>query len=133
MTGADSAGPYDIRPIGVIHSPYATPADAPRQGFLDEAASTLEVFEEFADALAGVAGVIRLTVVYWADQADRSASVGEDGTGAFARRGPTRPNPLSICTCTVLDVDGRRIRVSGLDAVDGSPLVDLKPALQAER
>jgi tRNA (Thr-GGU) A37 N-methylase len=89
------------------------------------------VFERYADALAGVEDVLRLTVVYWAHEADREGW--DDDTGAFARRGPTRPNPLNICTGTVLGVDGREVRLRGLDAVDGSPLVDLKPALQAER
>lgn len=91
------------------------------------------MFEAYADALVGVDDVIRLTVLYGAHDADRDRLVGDDGDGAFARRAPSRPNPVSVCTCTVLDVDGRRVRVRGLDAVDGSPLVDLKPALQAER
>lgn len=124
---------YQLRPVGVVHSPYETTADAPHQGFAAEAESELEVFETYADALAGFDDVLRATVVYWAHEADRSASGGDEGVGAFARRGPNRPNPLSICTCTVLGVDGRRIRVSGLDAIDGSPLLDVKPALQAER
>lgn len=131
MTDHDSR--YQLRPVGVVHSPYARPADAPHQGFAADAEATVEVFDAYADALAGVADVLRLTVVYWAHLADRSALAGDDGTGAFARRGPARPNPLGVCTCTVLGVEGRRIRVRGLDAVDGSPVLDLKPALQAER
>lgn len=124
---------YTISPIGVVHSPYETPADAPHQGFADDTAAELEVFADYVDGLAGIDDVLRVTVVYWAHQAERTVVATGDGDGAFARRGPTRPNPLNICTGTVLGVDGRRIRVSGLDAVDGSPLVDLKPALQAER
>jgi formylmethanofuran dehydrogenase subunit E len=120
-------------PVGVARTPYETADDAPHQGFADDAEATVEVFDEYADALAGVADVLRLTVVYWADGADRSALQGDDGIGAFARRTPNRPNPLNICTCLLLDVDGRRIRVRGLDAVNGSPVVDLKPALQSER
>lgn len=134
MTDHEERTQFPLAPIGVVHSPYATPEDAPHQGFAGDAESELEVFEKYADALAGVEDVIRLTAVYWADQADRTTGNSDDDRdGAFARRGPTRPNPLNICTCTVLDVDGRRVRVSGLDAVDGSPLIDLKPALQAER
>ncbi len=122
-----------LRPVGVARTPYATPEDAPHQGFADDAEATIEVHEPYADALAGIDDVIRLTVVYWADLADREPLRGDDGEGAFARRGPTRPNPLNICTCTLLERDGRRLRVRGLDAVDGSPVVDIKPALQAER
>lgn len=132
MTLPDSHERYELRPIGVVHSPYATPADAPHQGFADDREATVEVFEPYAAHLDGVEEVVRLTVVYWAHEADREAGSG-DGAGAFARRGPTRPNPLNICTCTVLGVEGRELRLRGLDAVDGSPLVDLKPALQAER
>lgn len=124
---------YEVVPIGQAHTPYATADEAPHQGFADNAEATLEVFEEYSDAIEGIADVLRLTVVYWADGADRSRHVGSDGTGAFARRSPNRPNPLSICICTVLGVEATRITVSGLDAVDGSPLIDLKPALQTER
>lgn len=133
MTDHDQHDQYRVTPVGVASTPYETPDDAPHQGFADDAEATVEVFETHEDALAGIEDVLRLTVVYWAHEADRSDSTGDDGTGAFARRGPTRPNPLNICTCTVLGADGRRIRVRGLDAVDGSPVVDLKPALQAER
>lgn len=121
--------------VGVAHTPYSTPADAPHQGFADDAESTIDVFDEYAEALEGLTDVVRLTVVYWADEADRSS--GRDGegadVGAFARRTPNRPNPLNICTCLLLDVEGARLRVTGLDAVDGSPVLDVKPALQPER
>lgn len=122
-----------VNTIVVVHSPYETPADAPHQGFADDLEAELEVNERYSDALEGTYEVLRLTVVYWAHLADRSRQAGDDGTGAFARRSPNRPNPLGSCTCAVLGVDGRRIRVTDLDAVDDSPLVDLKPTLQAER
>jgi tRNA-Thr(GGU) m(6)t(6)A37 methyltransferase TsaA len=128
-------------PIGVAHTPYGTPAEAPHQGFADDAEAVVEVFDAYADALTGIEEVLRATVVYWAHLADRTGLGDEGGEqsndgdrdGAFTRRGPSRPNPVSICICTVLGVDGRRLRVSGLDAVDGSPVLDIKPALQAER
>lgn len=122
-----------ITPIGVVHSPYADPADAPHQGFADDTEAEIELFADYADALGAVEDVHRLTVLYWADRADRGRLAGEDGVGAFARRTPHRPNPVSVCVCSLLDVDGRLLRVRGLDAVDGSPVVDLKPALQNER
>lgn len=122
-----------VTPVGVAHTPYGDPGDAPHQGFADDAEATVEVYEPYADGLAGVEDVVRLLVVYWADAADRESLRGDDGVGAFARRTPNRPNPLNVCTCTLLERDGRRLRVRGLDAVDGSPVVDLKPALQSER
>lgn len=125
-----------LTPVGVAHTTYSTPEEAPHQGFADDAEATVEIFDEYADALAGVEDVLRLTVVYWADEADRTTQgpEGEDAdTGAFARRTPNRPNPLNICTCLLVDVEGTRLHVTGLDAVDGSPVVDVKPALQSER
>lgn len=122
-----------VEPIGVAHTPYQTTEEAPHQGFADDADSEIEIYEAYADALAGIEDVIRLTVVYWAHLADRTRLVGTDEIGAFARRSPDRPNPLSLCTCTLLGVDGRTLRVRNLDAVDGSAVLDVKPALQTER
>jgi conserved hypothetical protein TIGR00104 len=132
---ADETAPFapTLRQVGVAHTPYETPDDAPHQGFADDAESEIEVFDEYADALAGLADAVRVTVVYWAHLADRTAEVRSDGHGPFARRSPTRPNPLSICVCTLYGIDGQTLRVGGLDAVDGSPVLDLKPSLQTER
>lgn len=124
---------FCLMPVGVAHTPYEMPDDAPHQGFADEAESTIEIFEPYADGMGGIDDVYRLTVLYWAHLADRFSLVGSDGVGAFARRSPARPNPVSVCTCTLVRRAGRSIVVSGLDAVDGSPVIDLKPALQAER
>jgi tRNA-Thr(GGU) m(6)t(6)A37 methyltransferase TsaA len=123
---------FTIQPVGEAHTPYTTPADAPHQGFADDAEATIEIFEDYADALAGIEDSIRLTVVYWAHLADRTRTVGADDVGVFARRSPDRPNPLSICTCTLYEQEGSTLRVTGLDAVDGSPVIDVKPALQSE-
>ena len=122
-----------VHPVGVAHTPYGAPADAPHQGFADDAEAEIEIFAPYADELAGIDDVVRLTVTYWAHLADRTTGERSGGPGAFARRSPNRPNPLSICTCTLRGVDGRRLRVGGLDAVDGSPVLDVKPALQTER
>ncbi|WP_338739002.1 tRNA (N6-threonylcarbamoyladenosine(37)-N6)-methyltransferase TrmO [Haloplanus salilacus] len=120
-------------PVGVAHTPYETPAAAPHQGFADDTDAEIEIFDEYADELSGIADAVRITVVYWAHMADRMSRTEPDGTGAFARRSPNRPNPLSICVCTVYDADGQRLQVGGLDAVDGSPVLDIKPSLQTER
>lgn len=121
-----------LDPVGVAHTPYETPAGAPHQGFAGDDEAVVEVFEPFEAALAGLEDVPRVTVVYWADRAERRPAT-DDGDGAFARRTPHRPNPLSICSCLRLSVDGRRVRLRGLDALDGSPVLDLKPSLRSER
>ncbi|MFC4439123.1 MULTISPECIES: tRNA (N6-threonylcarbamoyladenosine(37)-N6)-methyltransferase TrmO [Natrialbaceae] len=122
----------ELVPVGVARTPYDSPEDAPHQGFAGDAEATIEIVEPYADALDGIDDCYRLTIVYWADRADRD-SLGRDGVGAFAKRTPHRPNPLGICTCLLLDRTGLELRVRGLDALDGSPVVDVKPALQAER
>lgn len=91
------------------------------------------MFDDYADALAGIDDIVRLTVVYWGDAADRTSLTDEDGIGAFAKRTPNRTNSLNICVCTLLARDGSTLRVRGLDAVDGSPVLDRKPGLHFER
>lgn len=122
-----------LQPVGVARTPYETPAAAPHQGFADDVDAEIELFDEYTDALAGIADAVRITVVYWAHMADRTSGTESDGPGAFARRSPNRPNPLSICVCTVYGLDGQRLRVGGLDAVDESPVLDIKPSLRTER
>lgn len=117
-----------LHPIGVAHTPYQTPKDAPHQGFAGDEIAEIEVFGEYASGLVDIASVHRVTVVYWAHLADRGTF-----DGVFTRRSPNRPNPLSICACLVLGLEDRHLQVRGLDAVDGSPILDLKPTLQAER
>jgi tRNA-Thr(GGU) m(6)t(6)A37 methyltransferase TsaA len=120
-------------PVGIAYTPYETLSDAPHQGFADDAEAEIQIFDEYTDALSGIENTIRITVVYWAHLADRTEIVGEDGVGAFARRSPNRPNPLSICACTLLEIDSTILRVRGLDAVNESKVLDIKPALQTER
>jgi tRNA-Thr(GGU) m(6)t(6)A37 methyltransferase TsaA len=123
---------FTVRPVGVAHTPYETPSDAPHQGFADDTDAEIRVFDPYVDELAGIENSIRLTVVYWAHLVDTGGPVGDGDSGAFARRSPDRPNPLSICTCTLYGRDGSTLRVGGLDAVDGSPVLDIKPSLQTE-
>ncbi|RMG58617.1 MAG: tRNA (N6-threonylcarbamoyladenosine(37)-N6)-methyltransferase TrmO [Deltaproteobacteria bacterium] len=114
-------------PIGVVRAPYRTRDEAPDQGFLVEGESTIEVFPEYERGLVGIEPGIFLDVVYWMDRADRGNLWNvRKGRGIFSTRGPDRPNPLGICSVEVISVDGRRIRVKYLDALDGSLVVDLK-------
>jgi tRNA-Thr(GGU) m(6)t(6)A37 methyltransferase TsaA len=120
-------------PIGVIHSPFKAPEEAPRQGAYTEETSTLEVFEEFTPALRGLEGFAQIIVLYWADRAPRDVLKsrrherhGED-RGVFASRYPARPNPVCLSVCEVVGLEGNRIEVRGLEALDQSPLLDIKP------
>jgi tRNA-Thr(GGU) m(6)t(6)A37 methyltransferase TsaA len=122
----------ELRPIGVIRSPFRVPGDAPRQGRLSDAAAIIEIFEEFAPGLRSIEGCTHLFVLYWLDRADRTAlSATPPGTtgsrGVFATRSPHRPNPVAIGIVDLLGVKGRTLTVRGLDALDGTPLIDIKP------
>jgi tRNA-Thr(GGU) m(6)t(6)A37 methyltransferase TsaA len=122
----------EIRPIGVIRSPYRVPSDAPRQGRLSETTSSIEIFEEFAPGLTNIEQNSHLFILYWLDRADRTALFAtppgeERARGVFATRSPHRPNPIAIGIVDLLGIEGRRLTVRGLDALDGTPLLDLKP------
>ncbi|HWG92084.1 MAG TPA: tRNA (N6-threonylcarbamoyladenosine(37)-N6)-methyltransferase TrmO [Candidatus Thermoplasmatota archaeon] len=118
-----------LRVIGVVRSPFPTPLEAPRQGEFTDKESRLEIHPEYAAALDGLERHARILVVYWAHGADRSRLASAMGEGVFAGRSPHRPNPILITEVALGAREGMTLRVTGLDAVDGSPLLDLKPAL----
>lgn len=128
-----------LNPIGVIHSPYQERDQAPRQGRLSENESTLEIFPPFVDALEGVERNSHLIVLYWGDRANRETlqsrtPFSEVPVGVFASRSPNRPNPIAFCVATLVRREGDRLIVRGVDALDGSPLLDIKayaPALDS--
>lgn len=118
-----------LRVLGVIRSPFATPLDAPRQGFFTERESRLEVLPQYRAGLAGIERHRKVLVVFWAHEADRERVQYASGEGVFAGRSPHRPNPILLTEADVVSVEEWGLVVKGLDAVDGSPLLDLKPAL----
>jgi tRNA-Thr(GGU) m(6)t(6)A37 methyltransferase TsaA len=122
---------YQVKPIGVIHSPYAVPADAPRQGRLSNNEIGLEIFPEYADGLKYVETVSHIIVVYFGDRANRSVlqtktPFGDIPIGVFACRSQNRPNPLAICVADLIRREGNVLIVRGVDALDASPLLDIK-------
>ncbi len=122
--------------IGHVRSPLASRADAPRQG--DEGApdADLHLVDAVAPAMNGITVGDELLVLTWLHQGDRSTLTTRPRndptrpeTGVFATRSPDRPNPLGLHRVTVLAVEENRLHVSGLEAIDGTPVVDLKPVL----
>jgi tRNA-Thr(GGU) m(6)t(6)A37 methyltransferase TsaA len=118
--------------IGRIRTPWATRAECPRQGATDGPECRIEVFAPWAEALEGLADHERIEVVYWLHQARRDLvlqSPRHDGKprGAFALRSPVRPNPLATSLVRLVAVEGLVLVVRGLDCLDGTPLLDLKP------
>ncbi len=121
-----------LTPIGVICSPYRTPQDAPHQGRPVGQTAELEVYPPFAEGLKDVEQVTHLIVLYWCHLGNRETlqtktPFGPEIRGVFACRSPSRPNPIAFCVSELLEVRGNRLLVRGVDAVDGSPLLDIKP------
>ena len=118
----------ELQPIGTVRSPYKTPLDAPRQGEFAQREATLEIGPRFAEGLAGVEPGDRLLVVWWAHEADRATLARPGSDGVFRMRTPHRPNPICLSEVDVVAREGNALRVRGLDAIDGTPILDLKSA-----
>lgn len=144
-----SDNPYGIRPgevsaplpsefdaglyfIGRIRTPWSRREDCPKNARESDAVCTIGVDERWAPALAGLETCTHLIVLYWMDQARRDlvfqvpAHYGT-GRGTFALRSPVRPNPIALSIARLLGVEGTRLSVRGLDCLDNTPLLDLKP------
>ncbi len=127
---------YELRVLGYVRSPLTDPAAAPRQG--DEGApdAVLELDPAVEGALAGLVPGDEVVVVTWLHLGDRTTlavyprgDTSRPVTGVFATRSPDRPNPIGLHRSRVLALTGARLTVGGLEAVDGTPVVDVKIAL----
>ena len=121
----------ELLPIGIIHSPYQERGQAPRQGRLSENLITLEIHPRFAAALEGIGRCSHVIVLYWGDRANRETlrsptPFSEVPVGVFSSRSPDRPNPIAFCVADLIGLEGNRLIVRGVDALDGSPLLDIK-------
>jgi tRNA-Thr(GGU) m(6)t(6)A37 methyltransferase TsaA len=129
-----------LDPIGVIHSSLKNRADAPRQGSEGAPEAWLEVKSALAEGLDGIRVGDAVIVITWLHQAGREVlKVHPRGdethplTGVFATRSPDRPNPLGLHRVTVLEISENRLKVSPIEAIDGTPVVDIKPVLADSR
>jgi len=118
--------------IGRIGTPWTSRMDCPRQGSWEGPVCRIEVFEPWHDALRGIAEYPQLEVLYWLHQARRDLvlqSPRDDGQvrGTFALRSPVRPNPIATSVVKLVGLEGATLLVRGLDCLDGTPLIDLKP------
>lgn len=122
----------NLKPIGVIHSPYKSLKDAPYQGGVVETICEVEVFKEYEEGLKDIDGCSHLILLYWLHKADRSRLIvyppyDLKPHGVFATRAPHRPNPIGFCIAKLVERKGNILKVKGLDAIDGTPLIDIKP------
>jgi tRNA-Thr(GGU) m(6)t(6)A37 methyltransferase TsaA len=118
--------------IGRIATPWTSRLETPRQGRQDGPICRIEIYQPWVRALQGVEAFERLEILYWLHQSRRDLvlqSPASDGTvrGTFALRSPVRPNPIGTSIVKLEGVEGNVLLVRGLDCLDGTPLIDLKP------
>ena len=126
----------DLRRIGRVESPLTDPAAAPKQGDEGAPAAWLVFDEAVAAGLRDLRAGDEVLVLTWLDRAQRDVLVvhprddpSAPETGVFSTRSADRPNPIGLHRVRVLAVDGPRLTVAGLEALDGTPVVDVKPVL----
>ncbi|MFF9113419.1 tRNA (N6-threonylcarbamoyladenosine(37)-N6)-methyltransferase TrmO [Streptomyces sp. NPDC014805] len=131
---------YTLRPIGHVASSLTDRSAAPRQP--DEGApdAWLVLDEDYLPALNGLTPGTDVLLLTWLDRADRTTltvrprgDAGRPLTGVFATRAPDRPNPIGLHTVHLLTVTGPRLHVRNLEAIDGTPILDIKPLLTPNR
>jgi tRNA-Thr(GGU) m(6)t(6)A37 methyltransferase TsaA len=126
-----------LKPIGVIRTPYARAADAPIQGqFRLESTGEVEVFGEYAAGLQDLEGFSHITLLYFFHRAGGEELVvkpylDDARHGVYATRHPRRPNHLGITTVRLLERQDNVLVVAGVDMLDGTPLLDIKPYVPA--
>jgi tRNA-Thr(GGU) m(6)t(6)A37 methyltransferase TsaA len=118
--------------IGVIRTPWKTRAECPKRGTPDGPVCSLVIDERWRMGLTGLAGHQRVQVLYWMHHARRDLVLQTPWrtritTGTFALRSPVRPNPIASSFVDLVGVEGNVVHVRGLDCLDGTPLIDLKP------
>jgi tRNA-Thr(GGU) m(6)t(6)A37 methyltransferase TsaA len=130
----DLPGRYDasLYYIGRIRTPWTRLDDCPKNARESDATCTIEVDPRWTQALVGVESCSHLVVLYWMDQSRRDLVVQVPrhygpGRGTFALRSPARPNPIAVSVVRLLGIEGTKLKVVGLDCLDNTPLIDLKP------
>ena len=126
----------EIKPIGVIHSPYLEPREMPIQGrFKDDVEGRIELKKEYAPGLQDLDGFSHLILIYYFHRSDREELQGrpyleEQTHGIFAIRSPHRPNHLGLSIVRLQRIEGNRIYFTEVDVLDGTPLIDIKPYVE---
>ena len=133
MTGEP---PYVLRPIGRVESPLRDPDEAPKQGDEGCPEAWLVFDPGVADALRGLEAGSEVVLLTWLHRARREVLLvhprgdpARPETGVFSTRSPDRPNPIGLHTVEIVAVEGTRLRVRNLEAVDATPILDVKPVL----
>src|SRR3954470_3573419 len=127
---------FEVMQIGVVESPLTDPAASPKQGFEGSPEASLVFDEDVLDGLRDLRPGDRVIVLTWLDRAHRDVlsvhprdDVAKPERGVFSTRSASRPNPIGLHEVEIIAIDGGRVRVRDLEALDGTPVVDVKPVL----
>ncbi|HEY2868617.1 MAG TPA: tRNA (N6-threonylcarbamoyladenosine(37)-N6)-methyltransferase TrmO [Gaiellales bacterium] len=127
---------YELRPIGFVRSALRSRPEAPRQAFEGAPPARVEILPEYRDLLDGISTGDDVLVLTWLHQSDRTARHTHPGgdlslplAGVFATRSPDRPNPIGLHRVTVTAMTEGTLAVGALEAIDGTPVVDIKPVM----
>lgn len=119
----------NLKPVGEVHNDFVD--EIPED--YKETVSELEIYEEYKDALLGIEEHSHITIIFWFDESDRSrkqvhpmADKDNPLTGVFATRSPVRPNPLAVTVCELIKREGNILHAKGVDALNGTPIIDIK-------
>lgn len=143
MKGDSEAIQYWLRPIGLVESPLKSKEDCPKQGYEGAPEAWLAIDPAFAEALDGLAANQEILVLTWLERGSRDilrvrprGDMTRPLQGVFSTRSPDRPNPIGLHRVVIIEIQrGGRLRVFPLEALDGTPVLDIKPLLSevAER
>ena len=122
----------ELNPIGIIHSPYKNTGAPPYQGYKSKEISHIEVFKEFEEGLKDIDGFSHIIVIYWFHKSQGYHMLvktpwDDSLHGLFTTRSPHRPCPLGLTVVELVAKERNILKVKGLDAIDGTPLLDIKP------
>ena len=121
-----------LHPIGLIHSPFRDQGETPIQSAFSQAEGTVEVYPEYVAGLQDIEGFSHIILLYWFHRSDGYRLVvkpfmDQVERGLFSIRYPARPNPIGISVVELVRREGNQLHVQGLDVLDGTPLLDIKP------
>jgi len=122
----------EVKPIGIIHSPFKTKEEAPHQSIASNSIGRIEIFEEYEEGLEGIEGFSHIILIFRFHKSEGySLKVktphDENVKGVFATRSPRRPNQLGLSIVRLLIREKNILFVEGIDVIDGTPLIDIKP------
>lgn len=129
----------NLTPIGRVSSSLKDRTNAPRQAAEGAPSAALEVLPAFSQAIEGLRPNDELWILTWLHEADRDtlkvhprSDPRNPLTGVFATRSPDRPNPIGLHRATIVKIEGTTVHVDALEAIDGTPVLDIKPVLKGE-